>query len=199
MWLNLTTGPSEYTLARDAIFIIYTPVKVPEGYPDNYVVLKDNNVIGKETLSYEYDRINIVGDHCYGEYAEVCKAHPLWRSHLMFNPAKTPVQLYAEAEKSGVIARWKSGEEIESSEDGKEWEVNSTPNFSLPLRWRMKTRPIVAPKFDWRLISDNPRGRCLCLLADGNIVMGCYHISHGYYEDWLYGNTIFPTHYTILE
>lgn len=86
---NLTfDAPVPYTESTEKYHLVYIPIQVPEGYPNKWAVLKDGDIIDKHTISYERNRLGVVGDHTHGEYSEVCQKHHLWSSYLMFNPVK---------------------------------------------------------------------------------------------------------------
>jgi hypothetical protein len=198
---NMSYSEPIRCIHSDLSMSIYILVQLPEGY----VVLKGNDEIGKDTLYYsaKLKTFSGVGKHVFGKYSEICKEYPLWESRLMLNPAKTPQQYFADAEKSGIIDAWKSGKKIEyTTLEGFEWESDSTPNFSLPVKWRVKTLPITPPVFDWRPIVEGqePKGLVLVMndIKSKNITTAMFGHFIKEWDDYA-GKRIYPTHYTTLE
>ena len=181
---------------------LYAPIKVPEGFPEKWSVLKDGNIISSKTIAFQDGRLTKAGDHAYGEYSKKCKDYPEWPSVLMFNPISTPQENFANAEKSGIVDAFKNGKVVQSSRDGKNWSDEPTPNFCSPLQWRVKRDPIKPPVFDWRPIEEHDGKKVPVFLkwADLN-----WKIEIGIFDGiWrrLSDNTRFnytPTHFTVIE
>ncbi len=182
---------------------LYAPVKVPEGFPEKWSILKDGDIISGETISSEDNKTFFkCGCHIYGEFSKVCKEHPEWNSVIMFNPVMTPQENFANAERSGIVDAFKRGEAVQSSRDGKNWSDEPTPNFCSPLKWRVKREPIKSPVFDWRPIEEYDRGKTPVFLKWADLR---WKTEIGIFDGvWrrLSDNTRFsytPTHFTVME
>lgn len=177
---------------------LYAPVVVPEGFPEKWTVLKDGDVISEKTISYELAGLAPVHFHYWGSYEEKCREYSIWDSVLMFNPVATPQENFANAEKSGIVDAFKNGKAVQSSRDGKNWSDEPTPNFCLPLQWRIKRDPIKPPVFDWRPIEEcDLATKVLVKTRAGNILTAKRNGNSFFCEfSGAYTN---PTHFTVIE
>ena len=180
---------------------LYAPVKVPEGFPEKWSVLKDGDFISEKTISYELRGLVPINSHYWGSYEEKCHEYSMWESVLMFNPIVTPQENFTNAEKSGIVDAFKRGEIIESSKDGKNWVENESPNFCSPLQWRVKRKPIEPPKFDWRPISQcdiATKVKVLVKTKYGDVLTAYKTSSNEWYCEYTH-SYVFPTHFTVVE
>lgn len=178
---------------------LYAPIKVPEGFPEKWTVLKDGDIISEKTFYFE-DNGDFLrcGHHIYGEFSDVCKVHSTWNSVIMFNPVTTPQENFANAEKSGIVDAFKNGKTIQSSRDGKNWSDEPTPNFCSPLQWRVKRDPIKPPVFDWRPIEECDLTTKVLVKTKHGDVVTAKRVQDGWYCEYT-SCYVYPNYFTVTE
>lgn len=180
---------------------LYAPVKVPEGFPEKWSVLKDGDIISSKTIVFQDGFLSGASGHSHGEYSKKCEEYPNWPSVLMFNPVTTPQENFTNAEESGIVDAFKNGKTIQSSRDGKNWSDEPTPNFCSPLKWRVKSEPIKPPVFDWRPISQcdiATKVKVLVKTKYGDVLTAYKTYSNEWYCEYTH-SYVFPTHFTVTE
>lgn len=151
---------------------VYAPVDTPGGYPEGYEVTECGDTI-------EFKKRDEI---------------------------RTSREALQDAINSGVAQAWIDGEELEYSTDNGPWKpylnTLSDPDFLREnYRWRIKLKPIIPAKFDWRRIEeyDLKTGRHVLLRFDDyNKVYTGYKLGESWFRLDILG-AVHPTHFTTFE